>query len=316
MASLYEMMAAAEHKAQNKAAANPMQSGAAALAGGFTKGFDTRFGNESAADLQTKQLQQAMAILQQKEQVEKLKRQALSDKFLRHALIEAGYDWPELRQGENNELGKSDVSMRDQANTNAGTVGDIVSGKGKEVSQRKLVIEHKGDKLNVVQPKEKSVSAQDKYREDVNRARRGEITWDQLKDMYPDKAVYDHKNEKSTSVIDKTRSSLPDLRERQIPLNPKFQEDFGIMGRVRSWLDENRAVLNPATRETIENDLKTPDDLINLIHKRQQGTLQKNVDFKAILEAFGISQKHLENGNFPPEVKTVSQAIEYLVRTR
>jgi hypothetical protein len=316
MASLYEMMAAAEHKAQNKAAANPLQSGAAALAGGFTKGFDTRFGNESAADLQTKQLQQAMAILQQKEQVEKLKRQALSDRVLRQELVKMGYlDPQEYRHQEFSDIGKQDVSEKDQVNTNASVVAAILSGKGQDAQNRKIPSEHKendktmeivGGDIRVKQKKEKSVSAQDRFREDVNRARRGEITRDELKNEYPDKG----------DAIDKILGSLPDLRERQVPLNPKFQEDFGIMGRVRSWLDENRAVLNPVTKSVIEHDLKTPDDFINLLHERQRGTLPQEIDFKAILEAFGISQKHLENGNFPPEVKTVSQAIEYLVRTR
>jgi len=149
-------MAAAEHKAQNKAAANPLQSGAAALAGGFTQGFGTRFGNESAADLQTKQLKQALLILKEKEQIQQLKRQALSDKFLRHTLIEAGYDWPELRQGENNAIGSAEVSEKKQANTNVGAVRAILSGKGYEAQNRGLgnQVEYDGGELKVKSTKD------------------------------------------------------------------------------------------------------------------------------------------------------------------
>jgi hypothetical protein len=327
MASLYEMMAAAEHKAQNKAAANPLQSGAAALAGGFTKGFDTRFGNESAADLKTKQFQQALLILKEEEQIQQLKRQALSDKVLRRQLVKAGYITArEHQEMENDDLGKGNVSNREMVGTDQSTLWDVVSGEGREVQQRGLVVEHKGDKMNVVQPKEKNVSRADQYDNDLRLFIEGKMTKEELKRRNPSKAISDPTKKDSLSEIDKAASTLP--RDRTLPLNPEFQEakntiptfipgstilNFAL-NRGKALSDKNTAALNNVTRNIIHNEIKTPHDLLDLVHEQERGVLPRSVDFGAILKAFGLTEEHINEIDYPPYVKTVSQALEYIIQ--
>lgn len=114
--------------------------------------------------------------------------------------------------------------------------------------------------------KQKSISYNERYDQDVRLAESGKISWEELNRKYP-----------------REREETEDFRLESIPLekNPKFKEGWGL----EAMTSENVAKLEPITKRAIAL-LKTEKDLKDLLDNRKKFE-DIGVDIKAVLEYFG-----------------------------
>lgn len=141
----------------------------------------------------------------------------------------------------------------------------------------------------------------EKYRADLRKAQRGEITWDELKSSYSDKP----------EEIDKLRKTLPDLRERTLQKNPNFKKGYGL----EALWSKDVAKLNPVTRDIIDNKIKTPQDLKDLLDESDDGILSKKVDVKAVLEAYGVTREQVRKEDFAQQAAAAKYKMGQEVET-
>jgi len=132
MASLNEMVMAAETKQAGRVAADPLQSGAAAFAGGLEKGFD-----------KDRQLLQAIKVLEIQAKMEDIKHQTFSDKFTRDVMRQqypGMFPEEDYRKADFDEIGSKGVPASAKVATNLGIVKDIVDDADRISQSRKLEI--------------------------------------------------------------------------------------------------------------------------------------------------------------------------------
>jgi len=129
MASLSELVMAAETKQAGKMAADPLQSGAAAFAGGFKKGLD-----------KDKQLMQAMKILEIQKKVEDLKHKVVSDKFIRNIMKNTYPNMfpEEYQEGDFNDIGSQGIPESLSKNTNQRKMFDLVNQNKITLGNKKI----------------------------------------------------------------------------------------------------------------------------------------------------------------------------------
>lgn len=110
-------------------------------------------------------------------------------------------------------------------------------------------------------------TAVETYRDDLNSARRGEMTWNTLKGKYPDK----------TDAIEKVRRAfLPKLEK-----SPKFRTGRGLSALI----SRDIAKLDAKTIKVIRQ-IENQEDLDELLERRGEAKIQ-GIDVDAILEYFG-----------------------------
>ena len=111
-----------------------------------------------------------------------------------------------------------------------------------------------------------------KYRDDLNFAKAGQMTWDESKNKYPESSKQED--------IEKTRrSTLPKLER-----SPSFR-----MGRgLPALMSKEVANLNEKTVKVIEQ-IENQEDLDELLKRREEAEI-KGIDVKGILEYFGKAE--------------------------
>ena len=119
--------------------------------------------------------------------------------------------------------------------------------------------------------KEGKLTETGKYRQDILRAKKGEIDWDELRDMYGDKIEQINKIESQTKPITKSPSFI--------------KGTGGLISRFKSWRSPQQAEINAST-QTVIDYIKTEEQLQNLI-KNYKTFEENDVDVDAILEYFG-----------------------------
>ena len=130
MASLSELVMAAETKQAGRMAADPLQSGAKAFAGGLSKGLD-----------KDRQLLQAVKVLEIQAKMQDIKHQVFSDKFSRDVIrrqYPGMFPEEEYREADFNDIGNADIPESSRVKTNKGIVADMVNNTGKINKNRRL----------------------------------------------------------------------------------------------------------------------------------------------------------------------------------
>lgn len=115
----------------------------------------------------------------------------------------------------------------------------------------------------------KKLTGSEAFRNKLNQAKRGEITWDKLKDEYPEPS-------KQKTIEEVRRSTLPKLER-----SPKFR-----MGRgLPALISKDIAKINKETLKVIKQ-IENEEDLEELLERRDEAKIA-GIDVDAILEYFG-----------------------------
>jgi len=125
--------------------------------------------------------------------------------------------------------------------------------------------------------KEYKKTATEEWRDDLRSAKKGEITWDEIKDKYPEPT-------KQKQIEEVRKSTLPELKK-----SPDFRMGTGgLISKVKSWRSPMQAELNEVSLKVIQN-IKNEEDLTELIRDKKLYEAQ-GVDVAAILEYFGATK--------------------------
>jgi hypothetical protein len=125
-----------------------------------------------------------------------------------------------------------------------------------------------------------ALSSTEQYRRNLQRAKQGEVSWDDLKAAYPDK---------ENQIEGIRESTLPKLRK-----SPKFKFGTGgLISQAKSLVSPYRAEITPETMKIIDQ-IENIEDLKEII-EREDEARAKGVDVNAILEYFGMTRDKLEN---------------------
>jgi len=115
-------------------------------------------------------------------------------------------------------------------------------------------------------PKAAEANDAEKFRQQLQSAKEGKMTWDELVTAYPDKVEQIKKLQKEHTPVEK---------------NPEFKEGAGLP----AYFSKNIAKLDTTTKTVIKN-IKTEGDLEELILNKKKYE-EAGVDVNAILEYFG-----------------------------
>jgi len=152
---------------------------------------------------------------------------------------------------------------RSRANPAATTMTDTGIPEGYKVGYDKA-----GKKILVPQ-KQKSIT--ERLNDDLAKALRGEMDWEDIKATYP----------LHIDKIEKARMSATPIFQ-----SPSFVRGTGSpVSRVRSFFSQRQAELNPKTLSVI-SQIKTEADIKEFISRIDEAE-KKGIDVKAILEYFG-----------------------------
>jgi len=113
-------------------------------------------------------------------------------------------------------------------------------------------------------------TATEKWRSDIQKAKSGEIDWDDLVNKYPDKY-----------------EDIKEMKKQFTPpeKNPNFvQGTGGLFSRIRSKISSNVAELNTKTKAVIDQ-IDSQAKLAELIERKEEAEA-KGIDVDAILEYF------------------------------
>jgi hypothetical protein len=117
----------------------------------------------------------------------------------------------------------------------------------------------------------KPMSDTDRYRQRLNAAKSGQLPWEELDRLYPDKIEKHKEFKKQTIPIEKS---------------PEFEEGTGgLISKVGSKLSPNQAEISPETKRVISN-IKTEADWEEFL-KDVGSYSEAGVDVEAIKEYFG-----------------------------
>ena len=128
--------------------------------------------------------------------------------------------------------------------------------------------------------KPKEPSRTEAIETDIQNAKAGTITWDEIKAKYP----LQEKN-----IEEARKASLPPIGK-----SPQFKEGWGLP----ALLSKNKAKLNPTTRKVVQNT-KNVEDLTELINNEALYSAE-GVDIDAILEYFGVTREQVKEGSVKP----------------
>ena len=108
------------------------------------------------------------------------------------------------------------------------------------------------------------------YKDDLKKAVSGEMSWDDLKNMHPDK-------------IDKINKLIPEYTP--IEKSAEFQKATGPISKMRAYFNEDIASINEATQEALDT-IKTEGDFNRFLENADK-LKEMGVDVDAVLEYFG-----------------------------
>lgn len=155
--------------------------------------------------------------------------------------------------------------------------GDLEVFKEKERIKRRVAGEFE---------KEPKLSSIEEFREDLRKAKIGDIPWDDLKDKYPEPS-------KQKQIEEVRVSTLP-----QIERAPGFRMGTGgLISQVGSFLSPEQAEMDKTTLGVAEQ-ITNIEDLQELV-KREEEAEGKGIDVKAILEYFGMTREQVRLGQVP-----------------
>jgi len=144
----------------------------------------------------------------------------------------------------------------------------IQEGKNLELPPGMSITQKMGDTtVKVGSEKEKSLTEQ--YRDDLNAAKSSQITWDDIKQKYPEPS-------KQKDIEEVRRSTLPKLER-----SPAFRMGKGLSALI----SEDVANINEETLGVIR-EIENQEDLDELVAQKDEYEAE-GIDVDAILEYFG-----------------------------
>ena len=210
------------------------------------------FEDKSTLGTLTKSLQKFM-LMQQKEQ-ERLQKEAQRKFDMYKTLREAGYD-----------------SQSAFESAQKGTFPARHGGESMKMEQEKAALAKTKAETKYIEEGKQGSNLTVTFRQDVNRARTGEIDWEELEDAYPDKI----------DTINKIKKQVTKVSQA-----PSFKTGTGgLISRMKSFFSTRQAEITPTTQKVIDN-IKTEADLEEL-KKNRKDYEANGVDVRAILEYFG-----------------------------
>lgn len=124
-------------------------------------------------------------------------------------------------------------------------------------------------KPSIKKIKEPKVTETERYREDLRKAKKGEVSWDELKDKYPEPS-------KQKAIETVRKLTLPSLEK-----SPTFKFGKGLP----AWLSKDKANIDATTMKVI-NNIASQEDFDELLNRTEEYK-QAGVDVNAVLEYFG-----------------------------
>lgn len=206
MASLSEMVQAADYLQRGKLAADPLYSGVASFGQGVEKGFET--GNKG--------LETAIKLIELKGKLAELKQKAETQKMLRDVLKAEGYlpldedEKAAARGAANNAIGTADIDPADSIKTTQGKVASLVNSAAVDKGSKYKVDPVASVNSGKIKIKEK---ASEKALKDTERLRIRALAKDMAKGAFAEKVTKDAGGRPSFFDTDRIKGYIPPQTE-------------------------------------------------------------------------------------------------------